>query len=73
MTSIHYDYEFRGEKHEKDVDFFLVKVADEEVQLSHEHQDHVWLEFDAAIKKITFDNARDVVIAAEGFLRSFSD
>ena len=70
MVTIHYEYMKRGEKQEKDVDFFLIQVGSEEVELSHEHQGYVWMEFESAINKITFDNATDVVVAAEGFLKS---
>lgn len=72
VTSINYDYIHQGEKHEKDVEFYLIEVDDSEVELSHEHKGYKWLNFDDSMKQITFDNARDVVVAAEGFLRSFA-
>jgi 8-oxo-dGTP pyrophosphatase MutT (NUDIX family) len=72
MTQIHYEYKFDGQDHEKDVDFFLIKVNDNEVNLSHEHKGFVWLDFEKALHKLTFDNAKDVLVAAQGFLKCLS-
>lgn len=70
MVPIHYDFKAEGELHEKTVDFFLIKTDQLDVEISHEHRGFVWLPFDEALKKTTFDQAKDVLIAAEGFLEA---
>ena len=70
MMTMHYDYRHNGELQEKSVDYFLGEVDPQEVTLSHEHQDFDWQPYPAALDKLTFDNARDILIAAEAFLMS---
>lgn len=72
-TTISYTYQRGDDVHKKTVDFFLAKSLETDVRLSHEHHDFVWLPFDQALEKLTFDNAKDVLIAAEAFLKSLYD
>ncbi len=66
---INYFY-FRGsEKMSKDVIFFLARTSQKKVVLSFEHQGAVWLPYEAALEKITFDNAKNLLKKAENFLR----
>lgn len=66
---IHYNYTGRnGKKCSKDVVFFLAKTDFYEVKISYEHKEHMWLSYEDALKRITFDNAREVLIKAEKFL-----
>ena len=67
---IEYEFVFDKEEIHKKVIFFLGKTNTTDVRLSHEHQDYVWLEFDDAIKKITYDNARIVLKKASEFIYS---
>jgi len=48
----------------KSVVFFLAEVADTKVKLSHEHVGHAFLPYELALKKLTFDNARELLRAA---------
>ncbi len=50
---------------------YLAQTQSEEVLLSEEHSDHVWLEFDEALKKITHTSARRVLQKAGKFLKDF--
>jgi 8-oxo-dGTP pyrophosphatase MutT (NUDIX family) len=68
MVTMKYDYTHNGEKHEKVVDYFMTKSFESEVSISHEHVGFTWLNYEESLKKLTFDNARDVLIAAEAFL-----
>ena len=52
----------------KTVIFFAGRVASPEVCLSHEHVGYAWLEREAALAQLTFDNARAVLAAAADFL-----
>ena len=49
--------------------FLLAETKTEEVKLSHEHQDYVWLEYEKAIAKLTYDNSKRVLKKAHEFLR----
>ncbi|MBD3270032.1 NUDIX domain-containing protein [Candidatus Peregrinibacteria bacterium] len=66
--SINYKFR-RGENIvNKTVTFFLCSTAEQKVKISHEHLDYLWLDYYKAIKKVTFDNARDILINAEKYL-----
>jgi len=68
------DYEFRhkGELINKSVTFYLAKTSQEQVVISREHQNFVWLSYEKAIQKVTFKNAREVLEKAEQKLKSFN-
>ena len=53
----------------KTVYFFVGEVAsDAHVKLSREHQDFIWLPFDEAVRRLTYQTARDMVIKAQDFV-----
>ena len=58
---IHYTYQFFGKIVQKEVVFFLGKTKTEDVKLSEEHLDHIWLEFDDALAKTTYQNAKNLL------------
>ena len=66
------EYFFRAENQNvhKKVIFFLAKTNSQEVNLSNEHQDFVWLNFDDAMKKVTYENAMNMLKKSEKFLQS---
>ena len=66
--SVEYDFRFKKEDIHKKVIFFLAKTSEKNIKLSHEHNDYIWLEYDDALKKTTFENARNVLIKANEFL-----
>ena len=54
----------------KEVVFFIGHVSSPEVRLQKEElQDHAWLEFDAAIDRLTFENTKEVLRKADAYLR----
>lgn len=55
----------------KVVHFFLGKVPDNEVKISHEHQDFIWLPFENAVRKVTYDNAKRMLNMAEKFASEY--
>ena len=69
---IHYRYRKKGQPSLKQVVFFLAETEEKEVTISHEHQGFVWLEFAAAKEKLTFDNAKNLVVKAEQHLSNNS-
>jgi bis(5'-nucleosidyl)-tetraphosphatase len=66
--AISYKYRRRGKISNKQVVFFLARTSKSEIQLSHEHQDFLWLPYEKALAKLTFDNARNIVKRAKEFL-----
>ena len=66
--SVEYDFRFKNEDIHKKVIFFLAKTSEKKVSLSHEHNDFVWLEYDDALKKTTFRNAKNVLSKTNEFL-----
>jgi len=66
--SVEYNFRFKNEDIHKTVVFFLAKTNEEKIILSHEHNDFVWLEYDDAVKKTTFRNAKNVLSKTNEFL-----
>jgi len=66
--SVEYNFKFKSEDIHKIVVFFLAKTNEKKITLSHEHNDFVWLEYDDALKKTTFRNAKNVLSKTNEFL-----
>ncbi|MGI0002726.1 MAG: bis(5'-nucleosyl)-tetraphosphatase [Nitrosopumilaceae archaeon] len=65
---IEYSFKFNGDMVQKEVIFFLVKTNTKQIELSDEHLDYVWLDFNNALNKITYENAKNVLIKAKNYL-----
>ena len=65
---IEYDFRFKNEDIRKKVIFFLAKTDTKKIRLSDEHFDSTWLGYNDALKKITHENAKNVLIKANKFL-----
>lgn len=59
----------------KTVVFFLAETEQKEVSISFEHIGYAWLEYDKAIKKATYKNAKEILKKANQFLaeRKYKD
>lgn len=68
--NIEYDYYKYGKPSHKLVVFFLGKTTAKDVTISHEHHDFYWLPYDQALEKVTFDNAKQLLVKAEKLLTS---
>ena len=64
------EYYFYADKQEihKKVIFFLGKTKTSDIILSHEHLDFIWLDFDNALNKITYKNAKNLLRKSKKFL-----
>ena len=71
--SVEYDFRFKNEDIHKKVIFFLAKTNEKKISLSHEHNDFVWLEYDHALKKTTFRNAKNVLSKTNEFLSNTTE
>jgi 8-oxo-dGTP pyrophosphatase MutT (NUDIX family) len=66
---INYFYRREGKTVYKEVIFFLIESKDSRVKLSYEHVGYEWLNYDKAMAKLTFANAKKVLAKAHEFLR----
>ncbi len=64
------EYYFRAENQDihKKVIFFLGKTKTLDIILSHEHLDFIWLDYDNALNKITYENAKNLLKESKKFL-----
>jgi bis(5'-nucleosidyl)-tetraphosphatase len=65
---IEYLYRRQGATIHKEVVFFLMETHTEKVKLSFEHVGYTWLNYQNAMKKLTFKNAKDVLQKAHELL-----
>lgn len=65
---IEYNFQFQGELVHKKVVFFLAETKTKEVSISHEHLDHIWMDYLTAMDKTTFDNAKTVLTKSYSLL-----
>ena len=65
---IEYFYRRQGTTIRKQVVFFLIGTHTEQVKLSFEHVGYTWLNYQNAMKKLTFKNAKDVLQKAHELL-----
>ena len=64
------EYYFRADNQDihKKVIFFLGKTKTKDIILSHEHLDFIWLDFNNALNKITYKNAKNLLKKSKRFL-----
>jgi len=63
-----YFFRVEGKNVFKVVDFHLARSRSKDVRLSSEHSGYAWLPYDEAMKKLTYENARNVLERAHEFL-----
>lgn len=83
-VSIRYFYDAKGTEREKrlkkgqgiwifkQVHFYPAETKKKEIVISHEHQGFIWEPFDVALKRVTFENARRVLLETEDYLKGLS-
>jgi bis(5'-nucleosidyl)-tetraphosphatase len=67
---IEYFYRRQGATIHKEVIFFLIETHTEKVKLSYEHVGYTWLNYQRAMEKLTFKNAKDVLQKAHELLKA---
>ena len=67
---IEYFYRRQGTTIHKEVIFFLIETQTEQVKLSYEHVGYTWLNYQRAMEKLTFKNARDVLQKAHALMKA---
>ncbi len=67
-TRIKYKYRRLGRQADKEVVFFLMETRPQGVVVSDEHQGFVWLPYQEALSKLSYNNARRVLSEGYAFL-----
>ena len=67
---IEYFYRRQGSTIHKEVVFFLIETHTEQVKLSYEHVGYIWLDYQHAMEKLTFKNAKNVLQKAHKLLKA---
>lgn len=67
--TITYIYNRKGKSFHKQVVFFLIETQTEEIKLSYEHSDYIWIPLVEGIKFLTFNNSKNILKKANSFLR----
>lgn len=62
---IDYTYKNKDKNVEKSVIFFLAKLKSGKVTISQEHSDYCWLPYTAARKRLSFENAKKLLVLAD--------
>lgn len=62
-------YQWKGERIFKQAKYFLAETKTKDVKISGEHVEHKWLEFDDAVKRLTYENSKRILGAAHRFLQ----
>lgn len=66
--TIHYFFRRGKETVSKDVQFYLAETKTKNVRISSEHIGYEWLDFDNALKTVTFKNAKEILKKAQKHL-----
>ncbi len=66
---INYHFQFEGELIRKEVVFFLAKTKTSKVTVSHEHLDYTWLDYENSLKKITYQNAKNIISKVNNLIK----
>jgi len=65
---IEYNFQYQGELVQKKVVFFLAETKTKEIEISHEHSGYIWTDYNSAMEKTTFDNAKTILTKAQTLL-----
>ena len=65
---IEYYFRIEGKEIHKKVIFFLARTKTTDVKLSHEHLNFIWLDFEHALEKTTYENAKNLLKKSIEFL-----
>ena len=65
---IEYNFQYQGELVQKKVVFFLAETKTKQIEISHEHLGYTWEDYNSAMEKTTFDNAKTVLTKAQSLL-----
>ncbi|MDP6010934.1 MAG: NUDIX domain-containing protein [Candidatus Poseidoniaceae archaeon] len=64
-----YQFRHKGKKVEKQVYWYIGETEMMEIQLSHEHRDHLWLDWEQAMEMLTHIESKEVLSAAQEHMK----
>lgn len=65
-----YSFRHKGQLIEKEVWWYIAETETIKIELSHEHQQHLWLDWDRALEQVTHDESRKVLNAARAHVNA---
>ena len=68
--SMEYFFKLKGKTIFKIATFLLAETKIREVKLSFEHKDYAWLEYEDALERLAFKNAKEILKKANNFLKT---
>lgn len=69
--SLSYIFKERGKIVKKTVTFFVGETNQQTVRLSREHQGYLWLSYEKAYEKLTYTNAKELLVHVDEFLKAY--
>jgi len=71
--TVRFFYTWKGKRLLKFVVFYLAKTKPKKVKISWEHKGFVWLPYEKAVRKATYQNAKNILRKAEKWLRAHEE
>jgi len=65
-----YDFRHKGKRIDKQVFWYIAETETMAVKISHEHQEHLWLEWESAMMQLTHQESKGVLAAAHAHMKS---
>jgi 8-oxo-dGTP pyrophosphatase MutT (NUDIX family) len=65
---IRFFFKLKGKNIMKIATFLLAETKTKKIKLSYEHKNYAWLEYEKALEKLTFKNAKEILKKANNFL-----
>ena len=65
-----YDFRHKGKRIDKQVFWYIAETETMAVRISHEHQEHLWLDWSSAMKQLTHEESQGVLAAAHEHMKS---
>jgi 8-oxo-dGTP pyrophosphatase MutT (NUDIX family) len=65
-----YDFRHKGKRIDKQVFWYIAETETLAVKISHEHREHLWLEWEGAMRQLTHTESQGVLAAAHDHMKS---
>ena len=65
-----YDFRHKGKRIDKQVFWYIAETETMAVKISHEHTEHLWLEWESAMNQLTHEESQGVLAAAHLHMKS---
>ena len=65
-----YDFRHKGRRVDKQVFWYIAETDTLTVKLSHEHLQHIWLDWESAMMQLTHQESKSVLAASHSHMKS---